>query len=326
MRNHRAMAVLCYHRVCSGSDPLGLAVTPDEFASHMDILAHSTEVEALDAARFEAIWHGREPYGERVPVLVTFDDGYRDNLLDAMPLMRSRGIPAVVFVATGVLEGQPLWYDLIERVLELHPTDLRNELAALLGREACAEIHGNDLPGWVRLIKPLDTARTRAVRACLERLSDGWSGEGHYLSADDLRAWSAAGNAVGAHTRLHPALSRVDDATALAEMEASKRALETLLNAPVRLFAYPFGEIGDFRDTHAAMLAELGYTMAFTTISGVNRAGDCPLTVRRKCVNGGLFARPGTTFDASLFKADLMGLGPGLRAGVRRMRIAGRRT
>lgn len=326
MRRRRAMAVLCYHRVSEGADPLGLAVTPDEFALHMDELAGSRQVEAVDAARFEAIWHGRAAYGPRVPVLVTFDDGYRDNLLDALPLMRSRGIPAVVFVATGVLEGQPLWYDLLERVLERHPRDARSELAALLGREAYAGVAGDDLPGWVRLIKRLDSAGARAVRACLERLSGGWSGGGRYLSADDLRAWIDAGNAVGAHTRLHPALSRVDDATALAEMEASKRALETLLKAPVRLFAYPFGEAGDFAETHVAMLGRLGYTMAFTTISGLNRAGDPALTVRRKCVNGGLFARPGANFDAALFKADLMGLGPGLRACVRGTWVAGRRA
>lgn len=326
MRKRRAMAVLCYHRVSSESDPLGLAVTPDEFASHMDVLAQSTQVEAVDGARFEAIWHGHEAYGRRVPVLVTFDDGYRDNLLDALPVMRSRGIPAVVFVTTGVLDGKPLWYDLLERVLRLHPREALSELAALLGREPCAGVQAEDLPGWAHLIKQLDTPRAGAVRACLERLCGGWSGEGRYLSADDLRAWTNAGNAVGAHTRLHPALSRIDDATALAELDASKRELETLLNAPVRLFAYPFGEAGDFGETHAAMLARLGYTMAFTTIPGLNCAGDPALTVRRKCVNGGLFARPGAAFDAALFKADLMGLGPALRACVRAMRLTGKRT
>jgi len=324
MRKRRAMAVLCYHRVSSGIDPLGLAVAPDEFTAHMDVLAHSTQVETVDATRFEAIWHGREAYGTRVPVLVTFDDGYRDNLLDALPLMRSRGIPAVVFVATGVLGGKPLWYDLLERVLRLHPREALNELAALLGCEACAGIGAHDLLGWVQLIKQLDTPGFRAVRMCLERLCESWSGEGCYLSADDLRTWTNAGNAVGAHTRLHPALSRVDAATAQTEMATSKHELEAVLESPVRLFAYPFGEAGDFDATHAAMLARLGYTMAFTTIPGLNRAGDPALTVHRKCVNGGLFARPGAAFDAALFKADLMGLGPALRASIRALRITGR--
>ncbi len=56
-RRRQAMTVLCYHRVAEGPDPLDLAVSPAEFTAPMEVLAHSGEIQAVSADRFEAIWH-----------------------------------------------------------------------------------------------------------------------------------------------------------------------------------------------------------------------------------------------------------------------------
>ena len=57
--------------------------------------------------------------------------------------------------------------------------------------------------------------------------------------------------------------------------------------------------------------------MAFTTVQGANRAAGNPFVVRRKCVNAGLFERPGAAVSESLFMADLMGVGADLRRALR---------
>lgn len=318
-RRHRAMAVLCYHRVSEGPDPLDLAVRPEEFAAQMEALAGSRDVSAVDAGRFEAIWRGEESYGNRVPVLVTFDDGYRDNLLQASPILRGVGIPALLFVATGVLESEPLWYDLLERALDQRPRETLEALNGLAARGRLEAPPGTGLRPWVDCVKRVDDAEMSAFRSLLKDLCPGWTGVEQYLSAADLGVWIDHGHAVGAHTRLHPCLARVDDEHALAEMAVSKQALERIVGGSVRFFAYPFGGTADFDHRHPSMLAGLGYTMAFTTIPGLNRAGDPPLSVRRKCVSAGLFARPGARFDPTLFVADTMAMGPELRRSLARL-------
>ena len=96
-------------------------------------------------------------------------------------------------------------------------------------------------------------------------------------------------------------------------MSDSKRALEDVLGRPVRHFAYPFGGRGDISPAHAGALPRLGFTMAFTTVEGRNRAGCDPFAIRRKCISAKLFARPGTAFSEALFLAALMGLGAQLK-------------
>jgi len=54
-------------------------------------------------------------------VSVTFDDGYADNLLVALPIMRARGVHATVFIATGYLDGGIMFNDAITEAMRAAP-------------------------------------------------------------------------------------------------------------------------------------------------------------------------------------------------------------
>jgi peptidoglycan/xylan/chitin deacetylase (PgdA/CDA1 family) len=104
---HTGVRVLCYHRVSSDRDEL--SVTPSAFRSQMEFVMHArasaqTLDDALDKLREGA--SGRH-------VCVTFDDGYRDNLENAIPVLRDLAIPATIFVASGMIDGTApvYWYD-----------------------------------------------------------------------------------------------------------------------------------------------------------------------------------------------------------------------
>lgn len=90
--------ILRYHRVTEfGPDPNGLAVSPRFFDEHLAVLRARYQPTPLQAL-VRAIRTGSgPPHG----VVVTFDDGYRDNLLQALPLLERHDIPATVFVTTG---------------------------------------------------------------------------------------------------------------------------------------------------------------------------------------------------------------------------------
>jgi len=109
------VVILAYHRVFeASSDPQLLCVTPQHFAEHLEHLRRHYRIMSLcDLAR--AL---REGLLQKRAVVITFDDGYADNLLNAKPLLERYEAPATVFVATGYVgRGREFWWDELERLL-----------------------------------------------------------------------------------------------------------------------------------------------------------------------------------------------------------------
>ena len=90
--------ILCYHRVAEGvEDPFYLCVRPGNFAAHLEEMSRAREPSTLADVSVPS---------RRPRVVVTFDDGYRDNLTNALPIAESKGVPITVFVTSGI-RGKP---------------------------------------------------------------------------------------------------------------------------------------------------------------------------------------------------------------------------
>lgn len=321
-RWRRSMPVLCYHRIDDQADALGLAVSRAEFAQQVQALAESPHLRPVSAAEYLDIWQGRRGYGPGVPVLVSFDDGFRDNLTEAAPVLNRHGVPAILFVATDLLQGRPPWYDLVERLFWAGQASTLMQALASQGLLDSRMHLPSGAAAVVDALQALDGERFAAALHTLNGLplaqALAQTLSARYLGAPELLEWAAAGLEVGAHSCTHPRLTALTSAAVEWEMAESKRQLESLLGRPVLHFAYPFGRQGDFTADHARTAAQVGYAMAFTTLQGSNRVGDDPFSVRRKCVNSGLFTVPGQAFSPALFFADLMGLGADLKRGMTR--------
>ncbi len=102
---HRA-TILTYHSVgqcpTPGPHPC-LCVSPASFTAHMEFLARCRQVVSL-----EALVDGRHIPGPPA-VAITFDDGYRDILTNAAPVLVRYGFVATVFVPTGWVGGVNGW-------------------------------------------------------------------------------------------------------------------------------------------------------------------------------------------------------------------------
>ena len=314
-----AMQVLCYHRIADEPDPLGLAVSVAEFDWQLQTLAASAHLQAVTATEFVDLWCGRRERGPRIPVLVSFDDGFRDNLTLAAPLLERRGVPAILFATTDVLQGLPPWYDLIEHLVATGHGPALRQTAADCGVPGVADGSAGEAARWVDRLLALDGERFRRVVDAVRTLPLPPPPAARYLSPADLHEWTAKGLEVGAHSCTHARLSSLAPADALWEMAESKHRLEALLGRPVPCLAYPFGRFGDVTAAHARAAETLGFSMAFSTVQGLNRAGGDAFMVRRKCVSSGLFTLAGGGFSESLFLADLMGLGAELKHRVTAM-------
>ena len=99
------LRILYYHRVASERDPL--AVTPEAFRRQMEALAASGQ-RVVDLYEFDDV---RLAPGAAA-IALTFDDGYRDVLENALPVLREHGFPSTVFVVPGAIAGNArfAWY------------------------------------------------------------------------------------------------------------------------------------------------------------------------------------------------------------------------
>jgi len=222
--------VLLYHRVAEKTvDTWCMAVAPVSFAEHVEMIASR-----FRAGRVEDVLAGA------AEVAVTFDDGYRDNLYAAKPVLERRDVPATVFVVSGCVgTGRDFWWDVLERIPGADYRALHSELQAMDAEER---------------------------DAALERLLDGAPrAEGATMSAAELARLAGGVVDVGAHTVTHPDLRGLGRDAQFAEMHASKRQLEDWLGQPVTGFAYPYGGVGE---GSAATARAAGFAYACTSAVG----------------------------------------------------------
>ncbi|WP_310386433.1 polysaccharide deacetylase family protein [Roseateles sp.] len=277
---HRGcLSILIWHRVLADPDP----IFPEEmharrFAQTLDWLKRHFNVLPLTQA-VAMLAQGCLPSRA---LAITFDDGYADNLHIATPILESHGLSATFFIATGFLDGGRMWNDtVIESVRRWRGDELD---AGEFGRFAISDAASRRgaIDGLLAAIKYLDfEARNQAVASLAERCELPLHAD-LMMSSDEVRKLANSGQSIGAHTQFHPILARVSAGQAQREIEEGKRELETIVNAPVTLFAYPNGRPGqDYKSEHVEMVKAAGFTAAVSTAVGASR-GDADLFQLRR--------------------------------------------
>jgi peptidoglycan/xylan/chitin deacetylase (PgdA/CDA1 family) len=299
--------ILMYHRIALDDiDPWQLCVSPQNFAAQMEVLRRRRQPMRLTELTRE-LEHGRCPRGA---VVVTFDDGYRDNLLAALPVLEAFDVPATVFCTAGVVgREEPFWWDRLA-VLLLGPQPLPPALHLDVGdhhqhielqaaasydaveRAADRRRQNDEAPasarlafyrevwGWLRPLAESDRALALEQIARWSTQADG--DVAPPLSREQAQALAASPLvAIGAHSVTHAALSTLTPSAQRAEIMQSKVQLEALVGRPVVSFAYPFGDQG--ADT-AALVRESGFCCSCTTEAAVVRPGTDPFQLPRIAV------------------------------------------
>ena len=290
------LTVLTYHSVrdpaaLPGFDPGTVDATPEAFDRQLALLVrHFTPVTLADVRAF--LGGAALPPN---PVLVTFDDGYRDNLEQGLPILRRHGVRAVFFVATGyVAERRVFWWD---RAAWLLHHSRRPSLTLGYPTPLVVALDGDRRPALrkvLRIVKDhfgLDLERflgelAQAAEVPWDRQLERRLADALVLSWAELRALRDAGMDVASHTRTHRVLQTVPPGELEEELAGSRADLERELGQPVFAISYPVGRgVRDTPQVHEAV-ARAGYQLGFSYASGVNylwRRPD-PLDLRRLAV------------------------------------------
>lgn len=261
------LSILIYHRVLAQPDPLfPEQIDARRFEQHLRLLRRwFNPLPLAEAVR-------RLPEGSlpRRAVCITFDDGYADNAEVALPILQRHKMPATFFVASGFLDGGCMWNDAVIEVVRKAPGERLN-----LSRSGFAS-YDIGCPQRRRAVIDMLLAALKYLPP-QERLARVKSMARSFtptmLSSDQLLALHRAGMDIGAHTVNHPILTAISNAEARAEIAHGRARLEEIVQAPVRLFAYPNGKPGqDYEQRHADMLRAQGFEAAVSTAWGAARA------------------------------------------------------
>lgn len=303
---HAGALVLMYHRIASSDvDPWSLCVSPEHFGEQLAVLKRQASPVPLSALYAERVRRKTT----RPLIALTFDDGYADNLLTAVPMLARAHIPAAMFVTTGGIGGaREFWWDELERLL-LHPGDRPESLELRIGDDVHSwefgEAASYSTDTWLQLRSWKTSAAAPGPRqalylslwqllqlrpfeeqqAAIEALS-AWASEPaqvreayRTMSPDEVVALAESdGIEIGAHTVTHPVLAHCSRTTQKWEVEESKRHLESLTGRVVRHMTYPHGAR---TEETLQVVDEAGYALGCTTRVGLVSRETPPLEIPR---------------------------------------------
>lgn len=228
-------------------------------------------------------------------VVLTFDDGYRNNLTHALPILRRYQVPAAFFIATGHIDQRkPFWFDRLDYALQYAAVDGRQVMIGkttislqAYNRHALQRSYkglrdaakGIDRPDH-EMVRELENLAASLERECGRKLADvfaddDWSA---LLTWQEMKSHVEHDITFGSHTVDHVRLGLVDDETSSAQLMQSKEVIQQQLGHPCRYLCYPSGS---FTPQVARRAQECGYEAALTSEDGTNKVGDDPMTLRR---------------------------------------------
>jgi peptidoglycan/xylan/chitin deacetylase (PgdA/CDA1 family) len=259
--------VLCYHRVLPDDEfeadknlNSDLIMPVSKFEEQMRYLSETHEVVTMD----ELVEHIESDSTEFV-IAITFDDGYKDNLVHALPVLEKYNIPAMIYITTRFPEGDTWmwWYEIWDYLVEndsllvgdilkgrsIKTNKQKNKSFKILLNLILNKTYGEQITIVEKFTRTAD--RKQYPQLCLS-----WE-EIIKLDRHPLIT-------IGAHTHSHPNLKQLPEEEAYSEMMLSKNKLEEQLGHSVDHFSYPFGTVNDAGVREFKLASNCGFKTAVT--------------------------------------------------------------
>lgn len=289
--------VLIYHRVKDLElDAQMLAVSPAHFEKQIEYLKTNYKILSLQ----ELIGCLNKKRIPNKSIVITFDDGYADNLYQAAPILVKYNTPATIFISSGMIDsGLEFWWDSLEYIFLAGVATIKKKLEIKIAginynwniekaEDATMVYHKiqvlikslpiterdekiDELYIWSGLQKKQRTSHAILLKEELEQLSQ--------LKCIEI----------GAHTIVHPRLENETINIQEHEIVGSKTSLENMIGKKVVSFSYPFGAEKDFSNASVRIVKGAGYNCGLANIQDeVTKITDVYKIPRRLVRNWGV--------------------------------------
>jgi len=270
MRRYKGKAsILCYHRVVSDNifisedgPQKNLLISKVNFENHMEYISKTYSLVSMD----DLVLHLKSKSRE-FKVAITFDDGYKDNLTNALPILEKYNIPAIIYVCTRFLDNdcKMWWYQLWDHISNNNEINFSWQSSNFSFNVTTSNRKHKIYNYLSELIKPLNYQdQNKLLKAiCNERLMDykflclTWE-DVIQLSRNPLIT-------IGCHTHTHSSLKNMAIEEAYFELSESKKIIEDKINNKVSHLAFPFGSKDDVSSDLNILAKECGFESAVET-------------------------------------------------------------
>lgn len=233
---------------------------------------------------------------KKINIAITFDDGYKDNLINALPVLENLNVPASIFCTTNTLDGGYLWFqDLYLRVEQLtdneielpwftNKINLDNKWRAMeLIANSCKDLSYKETIDRIKLIKdkPTDFKKEEMI-----------------LWKDLPQLTDSKLITIGAHTKIHWNLTKLTDIELKEELEIPLKRLCDYLNKTDIMIAYPNGR---FNQKVLKAVNTAGYANGFIMERGKIKTETSNFALFREYVETNI-----PLFDFQMFDFDIL--------------------
>jgi tetratricopeptide (TPR) repeat protein len=206
-------------------------------------------------------------------VIITFDDGYLDNYTLAYPILKYHEVPAILFVATQMVNARQIpWWDTIAYLIKqcAKPCIDHAGQQVMLGNQKSEAIAFFQLQMKQAPYEHTKYLLAELSEACEVALPPPEVQDKEILTWDQIREMARNGIAIGSHTHSHRVLATLGSSAQKEEMILSKLIIEENIGQPVLSISYPVGELHYITADTSIIAESTGYLLGFTTNTGVN--------------------------------------------------------
>jgi peptidoglycan/xylan/chitin deacetylase (PgdA/CDA1 family) len=203
---------------------------------------------------------------EKKAFLLTFDDGYLDNLTSALPILERYNIPCIIFCTTGFINGSIYPYEVeLAEIIEYYKHLKIGENKGEVSIDNCSK--KNEIYQKLRI--PLKRKSHDKRDTFMKNLAKANNYDRKEFQKEQFLSWNNIRDlsehpliTIGAHTIHHEQLSKLSLLEAYNEISGSKKAIESIINKRVEYFSYPYGANSFFIRNLFRMT---GFKYAFST-------------------------------------------------------------
>lgn len=249
-----------------------LSVTPEFLeAAVLRLRQHRIELVSLDEARRRIVGATEGPRF----ACITFDDGYRDNLEVAYPVLKRHEVPFTIYVTSCLPDGTArLWWRVLERVVgscgrvEIDVSGERIDLRCESSEEK--------YDAYERLYWALRSLPESELAEATDRIASRFGIDQPALVRGMSMSWEEISRlsanplvTIGAHTQNHPALGKLSAAEADREMVANRQRIAEMTGRAPGHLAFPYGDPASAGAREFERARKLGFATAVTTRPGM---------------------------------------------------------
>jgi peptidoglycan/xylan/chitin deacetylase (PgdA/CDA1 family) len=205
-------------------------------------------------------------------LIITFDDGYKDNYTNAYSILQKHNIPATFFITTGFINKRYApWWDEISEIISKTKIPVIKTTAGKNISLMTKEDKDNAIQQIIKDIKTTSQEEIFDKIAYYTKVLRGGPLEvSEFMSWGELREMSNRGMEICPHTVSHCNLNKVPLLTARREIHNSKIAIEKETGREIVAFSYPFGSSDSYNENIKGILERENFFCAVSTNTGIN--------------------------------------------------------